>query len=387
MSTIIRMVIEIIISLLHIPIYHEKLSGSSYTKGLDYYVVICFSKFAYIIRLVYQLSPGNNFTTKFLMRNIKIKSKTAFFIKFYVKNRPFVAIASILAFIVSFNSYIFYLFERSTDFINTSSDEHLLNDITNCIWVLLITLLTVGFGDITPQTVFGRLLCLMAGFQGLFFSSLILHSFYEALIPKELDQKLLNLLQSNDMKRNYKKSASKCILRLLIVNKYRIENQNANKACFIRLGKIRYIANYIRLLKNIKSWKKVMLNLVDMSSKFSNTQKDPFDQINKMVRDKLSILEKKIDSLIKHTSTSHHATKTVGFNTVISKTHQSPTKNNISNLVKTNLDKLKDIDNMLNNFNCIDNSNVEKINNLKEEIEKLNKIQISNVNLFNNFYS
>jgi len=41
------------------------------------------------------------------------------------------------------------------------------NDLGNCLWLVAVTFLTIGYGDLTPVTVLGRSICIFTGFMGI----------------------------------------------------------------------------------------------------------------------------------------------------------------------------------------------------------------------------
>jgi hypothetical protein len=44
----------------------------------------------------------------------------------------------------------------------------------NSIWIIIITMGTVGYGDYSPQTYLGRMICFSAAISGIIISSLLI---------------------------------------------------------------------------------------------------------------------------------------------------------------------------------------------------------------------
>ena len=51
------------------------------------------------------------------------------------------------------------------------------NNITNCLWFILVTMTTIGYGDFTPATMIGRIIIVTCCIVGVFMISLIFSSF------------------------------------------------------------------------------------------------------------------------------------------------------------------------------------------------------------------
>lgn len=49
-----------------------------------------------------------------------------------------------------------------------------LSDYLNCLWLMIITMTTVGYGDYTPKTISGRFVTVFACFTGLINISMII---------------------------------------------------------------------------------------------------------------------------------------------------------------------------------------------------------------------
>lgn len=58
--------------------------------------------------------------------------------------------------------------------ISDRNIDHHFNDLGNCMWCIIITMGTVGYGDYVPATYSGRIVVFMASISGIIMSSLLI---------------------------------------------------------------------------------------------------------------------------------------------------------------------------------------------------------------------
>lgn len=68
-------------------------------------------------------------------------------------------------------SYAIYLAERNLS-IGTY-EPHVVNNFSNALWLILVTITTVGYGDYYPQTILGRLIIFVVAIWGTFIVSIM----------------------------------------------------------------------------------------------------------------------------------------------------------------------------------------------------------------------
>lgn len=74
------------------------------------------------------------------------------------RNRAILAVLSMLLFVLMFRSIAFYYFERAGDEVE---------DIWDAAYWVIVTITTVGFGDITPKTAGGRITFVLVAIGGI----------------------------------------------------------------------------------------------------------------------------------------------------------------------------------------------------------------------------
>ena len=114
--------------------------------------------------------------------NGKKKSKKNRFLKYfmaYMINDPIVRIGFILVAIVLLTILSFYLIERGPNSDNVGS-------LFDSLWYTIVTLTTVGYGDITPVTIAGRLIGLTAMIFGVIFVAAVTGKIASFLVDQQL---------------------------------------------------------------------------------------------------------------------------------------------------------------------------------------------------------
>ena len=126
-----------------------------------------------------------------------------FSIKSLMKKQPYaVLICSLLLSIILFG-FILRIFERP---LSTASNQD-FDNINNALWVTLITMTTVGYGDFFPKSNIGRFVGIMIAFWGVAFVSLFVVTLTNLLAFDNGEEKSFMLLQRLKSKDDLKKEA------------------------------------------------------------------------------------------------------------------------------------------------------------------------------------
>lgn len=119
---------------------------------------------------IYGTDANYNFAIKCIMK------KDAMLVLLYSMSISLVAL-----------SYQLRLFERQ---INTNYDN-----ITTAMWNMMVTMFTIGYGDIYPKSHFGRLIGIVIAFLGVYNTSLFIVALNNMLEFESPECKAFNLLQ------------------------------------------------------------------------------------------------------------------------------------------------------------------------------------------------
>lgn len=68
-------------------------------------------------------------------------------------------------------------------------------NLTTTVWVVIITLTSVGYGDYSPKSDFGRVVAIVIAFWGIFFLSLLVVALTNTLELEESEQRAFVLLR------------------------------------------------------------------------------------------------------------------------------------------------------------------------------------------------
>ncbi|EGR31313.1 small-conductance calcium-activated potassium channel protein, putative [Ichthyophthirius multifiliis] len=107
-------------------------------------------------------------------------------------------------------------------------DAKSFNNFSVPMWCILITIPSVGYGDVFPVTYHGRFVVTLAIFSGTFMLSVLVNSLTNVLSLQNLEQKSMIILSKLNAKESVKKSAIKFIQILLKLNhklRYNIPQQ------------------------------------------------------------------------------------------------------------------------------------------------------------------
>ncbi|EKX43780.1 hypothetical protein GUITHDRAFT_163752 [Guillardia theta CCMP2712] len=87
------------------------------------------------------------------------------FISKYLLTSNFNMVCMLWLLLILFYSYCLMLFERPMVFIDVPHSR--LDRFANCVWCTVITMTTVGYGDVFPSTRFGRLIAMLSAISAM----------------------------------------------------------------------------------------------------------------------------------------------------------------------------------------------------------------------------
>lgn len=148
----------------------------------DLLTMTVFLRMFYILRLIIVHTPYYNNTAHRLFIFTKSHCSYTFVIRCLMKNYPFQIMVMLFVCLVFYFAYLLKISERPLNYAIMMREKihdpnyfifYDLSDYTNCMWLLIITMTTVGYGDYTPKTISGRSIIVVACVFGIINVSLI----------------------------------------------------------------------------------------------------------------------------------------------------------------------------------------------------------------------
>lgn len=137
------------------------------------------------------------------------RATSMFAMKAIMKQRPYTIIFSSLIVTVSILGYCIRLFE--SDPVLNELSGHNYDNFYNCIWNVIITLVSVGYGDLFPKTFFGRIVAVLVCFWGIFFVSFFVVTVSNLITFSSSEEKSFELLNVLFCKMQLKQNAIKVV--------------------------------------------------------------------------------------------------------------------------------------------------------------------------------
>lgn len=130
-----------------------------------------------------------------------------FVIKCVVLVNPFLFLGICTAILIISTSYILRITEGSA-FTNEMADND-YRKFLNCIWNVIVTMTTVGYGDYYPITNLGRLVNIFVSIWGTFLTSLMVVALQSLLVFTDLQDKAFYYREKQQLKETFERRTAK----------------------------------------------------------------------------------------------------------------------------------------------------------------------------------
>ena len=214
------LIFELIIGLVHTPPFFNdfklKLSSVSLSQTITYkldvilFIGMCsMFKFYFVLKYLFNYSRWGDDRANKICKESNLSHNIIFVIKAELTEHPFIILLVTYGLIILVFGYSLRLCEIG--FVNNVPIEN-YQDWTsywNGFWCIFIAITTVGYGDFTPRTLVGRIICVIATFFGIIVFGLIIISLHTKMAMstreigayKEIKITLLNKkLKTNGLK-------------------------------------------------------------------------------------------------------------------------------------------------------------------------------------------
>lgn len=113
-----------------------------------------------------------------------------------------------------------------------------LSRLENCIWLVVVTMTTVGYGDIYPRTLIGRAIIFVCAIYGVVVVSVMVVAIQNTLEFTVLEEKAFTCINKLNARKQIFKDASKMVGKLLILNRKPPTTESAMKKSLMTLRKL-----------------------------------------------------------------------------------------------------------------------------------------------------
>ena len=225
------LLLEIILLGIFSPPNYDKIISGKMLNGSFTYSIDSLIMLLYIIKIYYILKVIASFTiwSSDQVSQIGIKHKlnigTSFILKAQFKYSSylfmlisFISLIGIFGFLLRTFEYGFEPNENFQYNGNAITNPN-FEDYTDTFWVIIITMMTVGYGDIYPSTHFGRIVVFISALFGTILTSLLIAAMgsFVTFSPKE--KKVHNIIDKNNKIKESEKFAVFLIKKILLLAK------------------------------------------------------------------------------------------------------------------------------------------------------------------------
>lgn len=219
--------------------FSGEMLGGPYTYSYDDIIfIISLTRLYLVSRLFGHYSRWTNKHSEKICERFQTDADVMFAIKSELKQRPYLMIVIGLAALTIILGSAVCVLERS--YLNPN--ESLRKDfepVTNSMWLLIITMTTVGYGDFFPSTHAGRLICTIGCIGGMMLVSLMVISLnVSSDFTKEEYKAFFTIKKAKSLAISKHRAATliKCVMRFKLASESNVQNK-----CLVKLRCLREV--------------------------------------------------------------------------------------------------------------------------------------------------
>ena len=215
--------VEFLACLLHVPPGLERVVS-------DKWAILVGLRFFLMFRLMKDHSSVFGSGAKLVGAFAKVKMDWRFTLRMLLVKQPFLTIFAVLSFFLVALSHFAFVFERRArgggyddsgdagrDASTPAEAEAMRAYAENLsfwemVWMVYISMATVGYGDVTPRTNEGRIAVMIAAAIGLFTTALLVSVVYNYLSLNKSQEHVVHFLSTHHLRHMRRDLAARCIV-------------------------------------------------------------------------------------------------------------------------------------------------------------------------------
>jgi voltage-gated potassium channel Kch len=133
-----------------------------------------FLRLFFVVRMLFSYSIYTDAFSKKICNSYGFSSGTRFVLKSKMLLEPGKSVIYLFTMSVLIFAYLIRIFELPYVYLGDDIESNnLLSSYFNAIWLVIVTITTVGYGDISPNTQPGKIIAILAALWGSILISLI----------------------------------------------------------------------------------------------------------------------------------------------------------------------------------------------------------------------
>ncbi|TNV81238.1 hypothetical protein FGO68_gene10728 [Halteria grandinella] len=169
----------------------------------DLLLCISFYRIIFFARFVLVISKFTNPRAQRICQMNGCEAKLIFAIRSVIREYPYQAILVALVSSILCLAYQIRIFEQPLSDVSAQN----FNSYGNAVWLVIITICTVGYGEFYPKSEIGRICAIVACFWGVFVVSLFVVTLNNLLLFSQAEENSYNLLRRLEYRERIKDHA------------------------------------------------------------------------------------------------------------------------------------------------------------------------------------
>jgi hypothetical protein len=247
----------------------SQLNGVLYISINEILASITLLRVFVLLKLFRHFSQWTNEKAAAICDLYAAKANTGYALKALLHEKPIPLLAILMGLSVLVFSFAVKIYEQNFHSFSGSQDY---SYIWNSMWLVMLTMTTVGYGDFYPQTHIGRLILVLAAFWGIFIVSLIVLILTNFSLFSPAQLRSYSFMKRLDLKKKAQRFAAvylTSIIQLFILNRKR--RLNRHKALQLQIK----IKIYFRKFKKSRN-------------EYTRVEKSP-EEMLRMINDRLRL--------------------------------------------------------------------------------------------------